>query len=44
MAENLELPRPGRLLRTVVWNLTESVGLPGIGYVIGQELPGGTAP
>jgi hypothetical protein len=43
MAEHLELPRPGRLLRTVVWNLTESVGLPGVGYVIGQELAGRNA-
>jgi hypothetical protein len=43
MAEHLELPRPCRLLRTVVWNLTESVGLPGIGYVIGQELAGRNA-
>jgi hypothetical protein len=43
MAEHLELPRPCRLLRTVGWNLTESVGLPGIGYVIGQELAGRNA-
>ena len=43
MAEHLELPRPGRLLRTVAWNLTESVGLPGVGYVIGQELAGRNA-
>lgn len=43
MAEHLELPRPCRLLRTVVWNLTESVGLPGVGYVIGQELAGRNA-
>jgi hypothetical protein len=43
MAEDLELPRPCRLLRTVVWNLTESVGLPGIGYVVGQELAGRNA-
>jgi len=28
MAEHLELPRPRQLLRTVGWNLTESVGLP----------------
>ena len=40
MAEHLELPRPCRLLRTVVWNLTESVGLPGVGYIAGQELAG----
>jgi hypothetical protein len=43
MAEHLELPRPGRLLRTVVWNLTESVGLPGVGYIVGQELAGRNA-
>ncbi len=43
MAEHLELPRPCRLMGTVVWNLTESVGLPGIGYVIGQELAGRNA-
>jgi hypothetical protein len=43
MAEHLELPRPCRLLRTVIWNLTESVGLPGIGYVVGQELAGRNA-
>lgn len=43
MAEDLELPRPCRLLSTVGWNLTESLGLPGIGYVIGQELAGRNA-
>jgi hypothetical protein len=43
MAEHLELPRPCRLLRTVGWNLFESVGLPGVGYVIGQELAGRNA-
>ncbi|MBV9794222.1 MAG: hypothetical protein JO016_09800 [Actinobacteria bacterium] len=43
MAEHLELPRPCRLLRTVAWNLTESVGLPGVGYVVGQELAGRNA-
>ena len=30
-------------MRTVVWNLTESVGLPGVGYVIGQQLAGRNA-
>ena len=30
-------------MRTVVWNLTDSVGLPGVGYVIGQELAGRNA-
>jgi hypothetical protein len=43
MAEHLELPRPCQLLRTVGWNLTESVGLPGIGYLIGQEIAGRNA-
>lgn len=43
MAEQLELPRPGRLLWTAGWNLTESVGLPVIGCVIGQELAGRNA-
>jgi hypothetical protein len=43
MAEHLELPRPCRLLRTVIWNLTESVGFPGVGYVVGQELAGRNA-
>ena len=43
MAEHLELPRPWCLMRTVVWNLTESVGLPGVGYVIGQQLAGRNA-
>jgi hypothetical protein len=43
MAEHLELPRPCRLLRTAGWNLAESVALPGIGYVIGQELAGRNA-
>jgi hypothetical protein len=43
MAEHLELPRPCRLLWTVGWNLTESVGLPGIGYIIGRELAGRNA-
>jgi hypothetical protein len=43
MADHLELPRPCRLLRTVAWNLTESVGLPGVGYVIGQALAGRNA-
>jgi hypothetical protein len=43
MAEHLELPRPGRLLWTVGWNLTESLGLPGIGYIVGQELAGRNA-
>jgi hypothetical protein len=28
MAEHLELPRPLRLLRTVAWSLSESMGIP----------------
>jgi hypothetical protein len=28
MAEDLEMPRPVRLLRTTAWSLTESIGLP----------------
>ena len=28
MREHLELPRPLRLLRTALWSLTESAGLP----------------
>ena len=43
MAEHLELPPPGRLLWTVGWNLTESIGLPGVAYVIGQQLAGRNA-
>jgi hypothetical protein len=43
MAEHVELPRPCRLLWTAGWNLTESVGLPVIAYVIGQELAGRNA-
>jgi hypothetical protein len=42
-AENLELPRPGRLLWTAGWNLAESVGLPGIGYLLGQAIGGRNA-
>jgi hypothetical protein len=43
MAEHLELPRPCRLLWTVGWNLTESLGLPGAAYVVGQQLAGRNA-
>jgi hypothetical protein len=43
MAEHLELPRPCQLLWTVGWSLTESVGLPGIGYLIGQQIAGRNA-
>jgi hypothetical protein len=43
MADHLELPRPCRLLWTVGWNLAESVGLPGLGYIIGYEFAGRSA-
>jgi hypothetical protein len=36
----IELPRPGRLLWTAGWSLTESIGLPTIGYILGQALDG----
>ena len=39
----IELPRPYRLLWTVGWGLTESIGLPAIGYVLGQALDGRNA-
>jgi hypothetical protein len=40
MAEHLELPRPWRLMLTAGWNLTESLGLPVAGYVLGSGLGG----
>src|ERR1039457_4434918 len=40
MAEDLELPRPLRLLLTAGWNLTESVGLPVAAYVAAGWLDG----
>jgi hypothetical protein len=40
MVEHLELPHPWRLMRTAGWNLGESLGLPVIGYVIGDMLAG----
>jgi len=43
MAENLELPRPLRLARTVGWNLTESIGLPVAALVLGAWLGGRNA-
>jgi hypothetical protein len=36
----LELPRPWRLLLTAGWNLTESIGLPVAGYLVGAMLGG----
>ena len=38
--ECLELPRPGRLLLTVGWNLAESIGLPAAAYLVGTVLGG----
>jgi hypothetical protein len=38
---HLELPRPWRLLLTVGWNLAESLGLPILGYLVGERLGGG---
>jgi hypothetical protein len=38
--EDLELPRPLRLLLTAGWNLTESVGLPVAAYVVAAWLGG----
>src|ERR1035437_8347240 len=43
MAEDLELPRPLRLLLTAGWNLTESVGLPVAAYVAAAWLDGRNA-
>jgi len=40
---HLELPRPSRLLLTVGWNLTESLGLPVVAYLIAGRLGGGQA-
>src|ERR1035438_10537661 len=40
MAEDLEVPRPLRLLLTAGWNLTESVGLPVAAYVTAAWLGG----
>jgi hypothetical protein len=38
--EDLELPRPWRLILTAGWNLTESLGLPAAGYLVGAVLGG----
>jgi uncharacterized membrane protein len=40
MAEDLEVPRPLRLILTVGWNLSESVGLPVAAYVAAAWLDG----
>jgi hypothetical protein len=36
----LELPRPWKLMVTAGWNLTESLGLPIAGYLVGAKLGG----
>jgi hypothetical protein len=38
--EDLELPRPWRLILTAGRNLTESLGLPAAGYLVGAVLGG----
>jgi hypothetical protein len=39
-SDDLELPRPWRLMLTAGWNLAESLGLPVLAYVIGDRLGG----
>jgi hypothetical protein len=39
-SDDLELPRPWRLMLTAGWNLAESLGLPVLAYVIGAKLGG----
>ena len=41
--EDLELPRPWRLILTAGWNLAESLGLPAAGYLVGAALGGQAA-
>ena len=41
--EDLELPRPWRLILTAGWNLAESLGLPAAGYLAGAALAGQAA-
>ena len=43
MPEHLELPRPLRLLRTTVWSLLESAGLPVAAIAVGGWLGGRNA-
>ena len=38
--EDLELPRPWRLILTAGWNLVESLGLPAAGYLAGAAVSG----
>jgi hypothetical protein len=40
MAEDLQVPRPLRLLCTAGWSLTESAGLPMAAYVVGAWISG----
>jgi hypothetical protein len=40
--EDLELPRPWRLILTAGWNLAESLGLPAAGYLAGAAVGGQT--
>ena len=39
-AEDLELPRPLRLLRTAAWSLAESAGLPVVAYALAARADG----
>jgi hypothetical protein len=39
-SEDLELPRPWRLVLTAGWNIAESVGLPIAAYAVGAKLGG----
>jgi hypothetical protein len=39
-SEDLELPRPWRLVLTAGWNIAESVGLPIVAYAVGAKLGG----
>lgn len=39
-SEDIELPRPSRLVLTAGWNLAESLGLPVAAYVVGAKLGG----
>ncbi len=41
--EDLELPRPWRLIFTAGWNLAESLGLPAAAYLVGAALGGQAA-
>ncbi len=40
LAEDLEVPRPMRLLLTAGWSLTESIGLPAAAYLAAARLDG----